>query len=184
MLREGSVRSGRTGRIRFVVPAATLAGAIALAACASSGPKRYGSNDLAPRVAPQPGERQPVHLTVQVARPANVAVFLVVPGVGSTLLFPADSTQSEYMEAGSHLVETLAAHQALSDTSRLIRRPAQGNRLPQGQNRNGRGRDSIPTFGFNQHGYLLIYASQQPLPYNILKTKVAGSRFRSMMTTR
>jgi len=173
MLREGSVRSGGTGRIRFVAAVAMLAGAAALSACASSGPKRYGSNDLAPRVAPQQGERQPIHLTVQLARPANVAVFLVVPGVGSTLLFPADSTQSEYMEAGSHLVETVAGRQALSDTSRLIRRPAQGNRLPQGQNRNGR-RDSIPTFGFNQHGYLLIYASQQPLPYNILKTKVAG----------
>jgi hypothetical protein len=146
---------------------------VALAACASSAPKRFGQfNDLAPRVAPQQGERQPIHLTVQVARPANVAVFLVVPGVGSTLLFPADSTQSEYVEAGSHLVETVAARQALSDTSRLIRRPASSSRMPQGQNR-GR-RDSIPTFGFNQHGYLLIYASQQPLPYNTLKTRVAG----------
>lgn len=173
MLREGSVRSGRTGRIRFVT-LAMLAAATAFAACASSGPKHFGSyGDLSPRVAPQQGERQPIHLTVQVARPANVAVFLVVPGVGSTLLFPADSTQSEYMEAGSHLVETVAGRQGLSDTARLIRRPGgSANRLP-GQTRNGR-RDSVPTFGFNQHGYLLIYASQQPLPYNVLKTRVAG----------
>ena len=52
------------------------------------------------------GERTPRHLTVQLAKPANVAVFLVVPGRGSTLLFPADSTQNQYVEAGSHLVET------------------------------------------------------------------------------
>ena len=36
------------------------------------------------------------------------------------------------------------------------------------------GRDTLPAFGFNQRGYLLIYASQQPLPYATLKTRVAG----------
>ena len=61
--------------------------------------------------------------TVQVGRPANVAVFLVVPGRGSTLLFPADSMQSGFVEAGSHLVETAFGRNALSDTSKLIRRP-------------------------------------------------------------
>ena len=86
-------------------------------------------NDLAPKVAPTQGERIPQHLTVQLARPANVAVFLVVPGRGSTLLFPADSTQSMFVEAGSHLVETSLARAALTaDSSRLIRRPAEPNR--------------------------------------------------------
>ena len=94
----------RSGRIRL----ALLLGI--LGACVSSGPHTFGQyNDLAPKVAPQQGDRIPRHLTVQLARPANVAVFLVVPGRGSELLFPADSAQSQYMEGGSHLVETSRA---------------------------------------------------------------------------
>jgi hypothetical protein len=135
-------------------------------------------NDLAPKVAPTQGERIPQHLTVQIARPANVAVFLVAPGRASRLLFPADSVQSGYVEAGSHLVETSLTRAALSDTSRLIRRatePNQGTRQPNARGRGGvGGRDSLPTFAFNQHGYLLIYASQEPLSYAALMSRVAG----------
>jgi len=134
--------------------------------------------DLAPKVAPAQGERIPQHLTVQIARPANVAVFLVAPGRASRLLFPADSTQSTYVEAGSHLVETSLARAALSDTSRLIRQPAQGRstRQPSGArgSRGSIGRDSLPVFSFTQHGYLLIFASQEPLSYAALSTRVAG----------
>ena len=169
MLREDGVRF----RLRTVALAGLLAG------CASGGPKQYGQYvDLGPRVAPQQGERIPQHVTVQLAKPANIAVFLVMPGRGSTLLFPADSAQNGFMEAGSHLVETSYRRVALSDSSRLIRRPQdQAGRGGQQQGARGRGgfrNDSFPTFGFNQHGYLLIYASQQPLPYNILSTKVSG----------
>jgi hypothetical protein len=112
---------------------------------------------------------------VQLARPANVAVFLVVPGRATVLLFPADSTQSEYVEQGSHLVQTAAAKGALSDTSRLVRLPQGGNRQPSRAGRTGGfPRDSVGTFGFNQHGYLLMFASQQPMPYHTLATRVAG----------
>jgi hypothetical protein len=145
-------------------------------ACASAKPHVFGQyNDLSPRVAPTQGERSPQHLTVQLARPANVAVFLVVPGRASVLLFPSDSTQSEYVEAGSHLVQTAAGKAALSDTSRLARLP-QGSRQPTrtGSRTGGFPRDSITTFGFNQHGYLLMFASQQPMPYHTLATRVAG----------
>lgn len=132
-------------------------------------------NDLGPRVAPTQGERSPQHLTVQLARPANVAVFLVVPGRASVLLFPADSTQSEYVEQGSHLVQTAAGKGALSDTSRLVRLPQGANRQPSRAGRTGNfPRDSVTTFGFNQHGYLLMFASQQPMPYQTLATRVAG----------
>jgi len=134
-------------------------------------------NDLAPKVAPTQGERVPQHVTVQIARPANVAVFLVAPGRASRLLFPADSVQSNYVEAGSHLVETSLARVALSDSSRLIRRPepSQGNRQPSTRGRgNVTGRDSLPVFSFNQHGYLLIFASQEPLSYAALASRVAG----------
>jgi hypothetical protein len=151
-----------------------------LGACVSSGPHTFGQyNELAPKVAPQQGDRVPRHLTVQLARPANVAVFLVVPGRGSELLFPADSTQSQYMEGGSHLVETSRAHAAVTDSSRLIRRPtpapAPTSQQPPQRGRNNRGiGDSLPMLGPNQHGYLLIYASQEPLPYQTLKTRVSG----------
>jgi hypothetical protein len=155
---------------------------VIVSACVHSAPHFYGQyNDLAPKVAPTQGERTPRHLTVQLAKPANVAVFLVVPGRGSTLLFPADSLQSQYVDAGSHLVETKAARVTTSDTSRLARIP-NSSQPPQGQrgrnNPNNRTsafpRDSALGLGFNQHGYLLIYASQQPLNYSLLSTKVEG----------
>src|SRR5438270_13772413 len=104
MLGEGSVRSDR-------IRCAVLLGM--LAACASGGPRHFGQYaDLAPRVAPEKGERVPQHLTVQLARPGYVTVFLVAPGRGSTLLFPADSTQTGYLEAGPHLVETSLGRRA------------------------------------------------------------------------
>jgi hypothetical protein len=157
---------------------------VIVAGCFHSGPHLYGQYvDLAPKVASQPGERTPRHLTVQLAKPANVAVFLVVPGRGSTLLFPQDSLQSQYVEAGSHLVETAAAKNALSDTSRLARLP--GSNLPPEGQRGQAGRNNRQsgfqrdtsmgmTVGYNQRGYLLIYASQQPLNYSLLTTRVAG----------
>ena len=164
----------RSRRIPFVI----LAGLGILAACASAKPHVFGEfNDLAPRVAPVQGERIPQHLTVQLGRPANVAVFYVVPGRGSTLLFPQDSTASQYVEAGSHLVQTAQAGMAMNDTSRLMRIPAGGGARPQGgrtQNRGGFGRDSLPMPMFNQRGYLLVFASQQPLTYKTLTSRVAG----------
>jgi hypothetical protein len=163
----------RSRRKQFVV----LAVGSFVVACASAKPHVFGEfNDLAPRVAPVQGERIPQHLTVQLGRPANVAVFYVVPGRGSTLLFPQDSTASQYVEAGSHLVQTAQANLTLTDTSRLMRIPGGGGARPQGgrtQNR-GFGRDSLPMPMFNQRGYLLVFASQQPLAYKTLTTRVAG----------
>jgi hypothetical protein len=159
-----------------IVKSAALAGI--LVGCAGNKPHMFGQyNDLAPQVAPTQGERIPLHLTVQLARPANVAVFLVAPGRASRLLFPADSTQSTYVEAGSHLVETSLTKATLSDTSRLMRLPPQQTGARPSGSRGGRpgsGRDTLPTFAFNQHGYLLIYASQEPLSYAALNTRVAG----------
>jgi hypothetical protein len=109
---------------------------------------------------------------VQLATPANVAVFLVAPGRASTLLFPADSVQPQLVEAGSHLVETRIARQAADTAGRGAR--GQTGQRDTLQNR-GRGRGDLPTtFGYNQRGYLLIYASQQPLPYNTLLNSVSG----------
>jgi hypothetical protein len=150
-----------------------------LAACATAKPHVFGEfNDLSPRVAPVQGERIPQHLTVQLGRPANVAVFYVVPGRGSTLLFPQDSTAAQYVESGSHLVQTAQAGLTMTDSSRLMRMPGGGGGArPQGnrtQNRGGYGRDTLPMPMFNQRGYLLVFASQQPLAYKALTTRVAG----------
>ena len=162
----------RHGRISAAVLIATAVG------CASNAPQHYGQyNELAPRVAATTGERLPVHLTVQLGRPANVAVFLVVPGRATMLLFPDDSTQSAYIEAGSHVIVTSLAKAALSDSSRFIRLPQRrpmGNRSPMQRGTGRMRRDTFPELGVNQHGYLLIYASQQPLPFAILRTRVAG----------
>ncbi len=161
----------RSRRIPFVI----LAGIVA--ACASAKPHVFGEfNAIEPRVAPVQGERIPQHLTVQLAHPANVAVFYVVPGRGSTLLFPQDSTAAQYVEAGSHLVQTAQSALAMSDTSRLMRIPGGGTRQAGGRtgNRGALGRDSLPMPLFNQRGYLLVFASQQPLPYKTLTTRVAG----------
>lgn len=167
MLREGSVRSGTIRSMALLV---------VVAGCASGGPHHFGQySDLSPKVASQVGERVPQHLTVQVGRPANVAVFLVVPGRGSTLLFPADSVQSGFVEAGSHLVETTLGRNGLSDTSKLIRRPQTQQGPPGTRPTSGRyGRDTSTALGFNQHGYLLIFASQSAMPYSILSTRVSG----------
>jgi hypothetical protein len=140
-----------------------------LSACTTSQPHTFGAYpELSPVVTPQPGERTPRHLTVQLAKPANVAVFMVVPGRGSQLLFPADSMQSAHVDAGTHVIETSLARLPL-DTSRVVRRPPPGTRPSMG----GRGmRDTSLAMASN--GYLLVYASEQPLPYNILATKVSG----------
>lgn len=157
-------------------------GALALsAACASSAPHHYGQfDDLAPRVTPAPGQRSPNNLTVQLGRAANVAVFLVVPGRPTLLLYPSDSTQSGYVEAGTHVIPTTCAKLAPLDSARIAnRRPQQpGGTRPTGQQRGARGgslgADSPVTCGSTQHGYLLMFASQQPLPYATLLNSVAG----------
>src|SRR6478672_4315228 len=170
MHREGSVRVGRLCRLVLL---AMFAG------CMSSQPAHFGQyNDLGPKVAATKGERLPLHVTVQLAKPANVAVFLVAPGRPTTLLFPQDSVQPGFIDAGAHLVETTLAKNAVTDSSRLVRRPGQpAGTQPVGGNRQtaarGRGSD-VPSFGFNQRGYLLIYASQDPLPYATLASRVAG----------
>ena len=144
-----------------------------ITACATGGPAQFGQYpELMPKVAATKGERSPQHITVQLAKPANVAVFLVAPGRASTLLFPADSVQPQLVEAGSHLVETRIARQAADTAGRGAR--GQTGQRDTLQNR-GRGRGDLPTtFGYNQRGYLLIYASQQPLPYNTLLNSVSG----------
>ena len=142
--------------------------------CAANAPHMFGQYPpLSPRITATKGERRPVHLTVSLTQPANVAVFLVIPGSGSLLLYPADSTESTHMDAGTHAITTAQEKLMLSDSMRLARRPTQQRGAP--QRRAGTiGRDSLPSIGFNQHGYLLLFATQQPLSYDALAHRVSG----------
>jgi hypothetical protein len=168
-LREGSVKS-RT--IQVVALAVTTA---IIAACASSKPHTFGdSGGLNPRITPQKGERVPQHVTVQLNQSANVAVFLVVPGRGSELLYPADSTQNGFVEAGSHVLTTRATRNMLTDTSRLVRMPRQGQPVATTGGRGQFGRDSLGVGILTGRGYLLVYASQQALSFDSLSKRVSG----------
>jgi len=162
----------RSRTITFFLLVAGAAGA--LAGCASNAPHTFGQYPpLSPKITATKGERRPVHLTVTLQQPANVAVFLVVPGSGSLLLYPADSTESTHMDAGTHAITTAEAKLVLSDSMRLARRPTQTRGSVQ-RSRNGIGRDSLPSLGFNQHGYLLLFATQDTLTYAALSQRVSG----------
>lgn len=150
---------------------ALLAGSVA---CAAAKPHTFGNyDDLAPKVSPKSGERTPQHLMIDLAKPANVAVFFVVPGRASQLLFPADSTQSGFVQAGTHEVQTSVGKLALTDSARLIRRPGQPTN-PNDPRQQQRGRMGFPDNSILMRGYLLIYASPDSLPYSILSTRVNG----------
>jgi hypothetical protein len=149
----------------------------ASAACAAPKPHTFGAyNDLAPRVSAESGQKTPRQVTVALNRPANVAVFLVVPGRGSQLLYPADSTQSPHMESGTHTVTTSLARANADTTRNQQRRP---NQEPNAAGRQGRGANGRGGFDPNggasmTRGYLLVFATQDSLPYSTLSTKVSG----------
>ncbi len=149
----------------------------ASAACAAPKPHTFGAyNDLGPKVSAASGQRSPRTITVGLNRPANVAVFLVVPGRGSQLLFPADSTQSPHLESGSHTVTTALAR-TNADTSRNARRPNQQepNNGRQGRSANGRGNFDPSNGAGTTRGYLLVFATQDSLPYTTLEKSAGDS---------
>lgn len=147
-----------------------------LAACGGTTLRQYGQYEtMGPRVAAVPNERLPLHVTVELAKPANVAVFFVVPGRASTLLFPDDSTRSTQLAAGSHQLTTSFARQTPNaDSLRNARRLPPGQ--PAGVPTAGRQRrDSTAMMtALAGNAFLLVFASEEPLSYSALSTKVAG----------
>jgi hypothetical protein len=147
-----------------------------LIACGGTTLRQYGQYEaIGPRVAPVPNERAPLHVTVELAHPANVAVFFVIPGRPSMLLFPDDSTRSTQLAAGTHQLSTSFARQtATADSLRNTRRLPAGQPPPTpGRQR----RDSAAMMGMSALGarsFLLVFASEEPLSYSALSTKVAG----------
>lgn len=161
------------------IATSALVGIVAVAACAGTVVRQYGEyTTFSPRVSTSDKQPRPTKVTVQLAKPANVAVFLVTPGRTPTLLYPADSTQSTYVDAGTHEVTTALANKpATRDTSRLVRRPSEGVTTRGGMGQRGGSRDTMGTMMDRRLGatsYLLIYASQEPLSFKSLSTKVQG----------
>ena len=121
----------------------------------------------------------PQHLTVQLASRRTSRFFSSCRaarascssrGLGAELV---SSTRARISSRRRSAKNAVSDTQSLGPPSR-----AAGRTQPAGRNRQtaarGRGSDS-PTFGFNQRGYLLIYASQEPLPYTTLSsTRVSG----------
>lgn len=165
--------------VRFLT-LASMAGIVTVAACAGTVIRQFGEyTAFSPRVSAPNNQPRPTKVTVQLARPANIAVFLVTPGRAPTLLYPADSTQSTYVDAGTHEVTTaLAKRPATRDTSRLIRRPSEGQTSRGGIGQRGGTRDTLPQSMMDRRlaatSYLLIYASEEPLSFKTLTTKVEG----------
>lgn len=163
-----------------LLPLLSLFCASTAVACGGTTLRQYGQYEtISPRVAAVPNERVPLHVSVELARPANVAVFFVVPGRASMLLFPDDSTRSTQLAAGTHQLATSFARQTASaDSLRNSRRLPAGQPPAGGAPTGGRGRrDSTAMMGMSAlggHSFLLVFASEEPLSYSALSTKVAG----------
>lgn len=150
---------------------------VAAASCAGNPkPRTFGTAaSLTPTVEVLGNDRLPLHLRVDMPEAAHVAAFYVVPGEGTQLLFPADSTGSKRLPAGLQEISTRFAARALNDSSRLLRRPgraappvdAQG--IPQGGSPGERRAN-----GLNEAGYVLVYVSQDSLDYKLLNDRVIG----------
>jgi hypothetical protein len=85
-----------------------LAGAVVLLTACVAGPKpmRLGDSDAAtPSFAMPAAAKSAERATVKLAEPAYVAMLFVVPGRGSVVVFPADSTAANFVDAGEHDVE-------------------------------------------------------------------------------
>ena len=152
-------------------------GLVGAFACQPARPRLYGdSSVLAPQVAGVKGEKTPSHVNVSLAQPANVAVFLIVPGRTPMLLFPADSTTSEYLDAGVHEVATTLAGKKtpLVDSSEMQRRARDPNDTRGRQTGMGGADTSYRYMNFRDVGYLYVFASRAPIPYATLTSHVAG----------
>lgn len=152
---------------------------VALAACASAAPIQLGDTQaLAPRIDPVAKEAVPLHVQVAIARPANVAVFFVLPGRGATLLYPIDSSSPTRLTAGAHILTTSLAARAARDSARTPHPNTTGAPLPlpNAANRANPAEvmsaDSLGHVGTD--GYLLLYATDDSLDFNTLRNRVTG----------
>jgi hypothetical protein len=146
-------------------------------ACAGNPkPRTFGTAaNLTPTVEILGNDRLPLHLRVEMPEQAHVAAFYVVPGEGTQMLFPADSTGSKRLPAGIQELATRFANRALNDSSRLLRRPG---RMPSPVDAQGIPQGGAPgdrrANGIQEAGYVLVYVSQDSLDYKELNERVVG----------
>jgi hypothetical protein len=150
--------------------------ALTVACAGNPKPKTFGTaSNLTPTVEILGNDRLPLHLRVEMPQSAHVAAFYVVPGEGTQLLFPADSSGSKVLPAGVQEISTRFANRALNDSSRLLRRPG---RAPAPVDAQGIPQGGVPgerrANGFNETGYVLVYVSQDSLSYKTLNDRVIG----------
>ena len=160
--------------------------ALAATACAS-GPatRRLGDySALQPLFTTTPGEKSPTRITVNLSAPAYVAALYVVPGRGSTIVYPVDSVTSNRVPAGQNTIPIQFSERPFNRDSMLaaIRRPQDPNRRPSRDTvvRDTTRRDSArfglrePSPAASPIGYLLLVASPDTLSFALLKRRIEG----------
>jgi hypothetical protein len=145
------------------------------AACAGNPkPKTFGNApDLTPMVEIVGNDRLPLHLRLDLPQSAHIAAFYVIPGQGTQMLYPADSTGSKPLPAGVQEVSTLFAVRPAIDSSRLLRRPQQ-RATPPGDQGMPQGGGQRRINGMEDAAFVLVYASKDPLTYQTLNDRVIG----------
>ena len=161
---------------------------LSASACAS-GPatRRLGDySTLQPLFTTTPGEKSPTHITVNLSAPAYVAALYVVPGRGTTIVYPVDSVTSNRVPAGQNSIPIQFSERPFNRDSLLaaVRRQQQEpNRRPPRDSvvRDSARRDSSrfgpvrePSPASSPIGYLLLVASPDQLPFALLKRRVEG----------
>lgn len=126
---------------------------------------------MAPSVELALGERLPAHIKVVQPQSSYLSVFYVVPGEGTQLLYPTDSSGSKLVPAGEQQLTTVFAEKPKADTTRLLRRP--GRQTDQ-QNQGGREGGGRGGYGPMQDSFILVYTSKDSLNYSALTERVIG----------
>jgi hypothetical protein len=151
-------------------------------ACASAPqPRQLGQyTALTPRLAVVDSERPPRNLAVDLSAPASVVVVYVAPGRSTRIVYPADSATAPRLGAGSHRIIATWPRARLAADSARRDSIARAN-IPRTR------RDSIaraqmprptsfpdPEAGLAPVGYLLLFATPNPLSYADVRRKVEG----------
>jgi hypothetical protein len=144
-------------------------------------PRELGNySALTPRLAVVDSERPPVNLTVSLAAPASVAIMYVAPGRATRIVYPADSLGSPRLPAGSQrITATWPRPRPSADSARrdsIARANAPRTRRDSIARANVRRVVALPDpeAGLAPTGYLFLFATPSPVPYDEVRRKVEG----------
>jgi hypothetical protein len=163
--------------LRRIVPLLALAAG----ACAS-GPAIHRLGDYAtlqPLFSLPPNEKSPTRITVNLASPAYVAVLFVVPGRGTAIVYPVDSTTNNRVSTGQSIPIRFSERPFNRDSMlAAIRRQQQGGGRVTARDTS---RDTIrfgslrdPSPAASPIGYLLLVASPDSISYPMLRRRIEG----------